>query len=761
MFLRQYSTRRVLIGALLAGAWLGISRPALRADVNIITPTPQSNYTVTDNLNIESGGSLSVTGFLDVTGNIDNGGLPAGIAVTGTLSSGGNVTSDANLNFVVQGAGVSSVAGELDNSGYFNFGNGTTASQLSLGSLTNEVGANLVFLPNATLSVAGAINNFGSVTFQAANFQLPAGSTLNNTGTWTLASGNFTSGGTMTGNGQLNVNGTATFLPSSLLSGGPTITATTLYLQGTVAPAVLGTPGLMTFDAATQFQGAADFLLVTPGSPGVNNDLIQITGGQTATLQSGTQFNFQLASPGSAKIGDEYEIIQGNVALNSRPVTASNLPGDLRIILRTNEDVTGFSNSGNAYYALVARNGSLAQIAQSNGGGTNAVEMGSYIDQEFPQDDHSIGTTNAALQWVRDTLDLMPGDPAVVNGLEQLSGVIYAPLNTVALQRQFVAYNRLASRLRDDLFSPCSLDPPPPQLLDADPHANGPPPPPSMPVRGWVTGYGFGGGLNGDVNSGDFTYGGGGAQVAFGYQPTERFGFGVFYDFGALNMQDGLGDQANALAHSWGGYMAWHRDYDYFLFVGGGGFSNGYVTRYIDLVNPDNAISVRAQGAPNGGQAAFYGEYGGNFEWQNVQFRPYLGLLYMTVRQNTFQESGAGVLDLDFENAAIDSVRTLLGSELEFRFASAASLVFTLQGAWVHEYVDETAAATLTGNFEGLPTALFQVSGPSLGRDWVVAGCGVRGAFVGEHVRPFANYDLVANTNQLFHTASGGIEYIW
>ena len=249
--------------------------------------------------------------------------------------------------------------------------------------------------------------------------------TLNNAGTWTLASGNFTSGGTMTGNGQLNVNGTATFLPGSLLSGSPTVTATTLYLQGTVAPAVSGIPGLMTFDAATQFQGAADFLLVAPGSPGVNNDLIQITGGQTATLQSGTQFNFQLANPGAAKIGDVYEIIQGNVALTSRPVESSNLHDDLRIVLRTNEDVTGFSNNGNAYYALVARNEPLAQIAQNNGGGTNAVGMGSYIDQGFPQDDHSIGTANAALQWVRDTLDLMPSDAAVVNGLEQLSGVIY------------------------------------------------------------------------------------------------------------------------------------------------------------------------------------------------------------------------------------------------------------------------------------------------------------------------------------------------
>ena len=101
----------------------------------------------------------------------------------------------------------------------------------------------------------------------------------------------------MSGNGLLSVNGTATFHLGSMLQGNPTITATTLNLQGTAAPGSDGTVGQMTFNAATHFQGVVLFDLVTPGSPGIGSDLIRITGGQTGTIESGAQFNFHSGQP--------------------------------------------------------------------------------------------------------------------------------------------------------------------------------------------------------------------------------------------------------------------------------------------------------------------------------------------------------------------------------------------------------------------------------------------------------------------------------
>lgn len=676
-------------------------------------------------------------------------------------------------------------AGELSNDGGFTFTNrGSGVVTLSSGRLVNR-GA-LENLGSIHL-VSGNLENFATVTNSASiavdsgnflnrsgalltnevgagiglvsgTFENQVGATIENDGLIQLSSGAFNSRGLMQGDGLLNVNGDVTFYAGSVLQGNPTITASTLSLQGTVRPGATGTVGQMVFNANTRFQGVTAFDLVTPGSPGIGNDRIRIIGGQTATLESGAQFDFHLANP-PGDVGDKYEIVRGNVALDARPLATDDAGANRRIVLRTDRDTTGFSDQGTAYYALIARDGSFAQMAMDNGGSANAITMGRYLDMALPQDDRTIGTVNADLQWVRDTLDLMPSEADVASALAQLSGEIYVPLSTVSLQRQFVAYNRLAARLRDSMFQPCSLD----QLDDgaAEPDAAGPACCDRLPIRGWVQGYGYGGLIKADENAGRHTYGGGGLQAAFGYQPTERLGFGVFYDFGTFNLENVLDDQANAQAHSWGGYLAWHRDCDYFLFVGGGGIANHHSTRYIELANPENAIARRAQGDHLGGQAAFYGEYGRSIQGENVHVRPYLGLLYMTVIQNAFEETGAGALNLSFEESAIDSFRTMLGGQVDFRLSSLANLLWTVQAAWVHEYVEDADGGTMTGSFAAIPNTIFLVNGPATGRDWVLGGCGVRGAFFGEHLRPFANYDLVVNSRQAFHTGWGGVEYVW
>ena len=115
----------------------------------------------------------------------------------------------------------------------------------------------------------------------------------------------------------------------------------------------------------------------------------------------------------------------------------------------------------------------------------------------IPQDDHTIGTANADLQWIRDTLDLMPNEANVVHAWGQMAGDVYTPLAAVALQRQFFAYNQFAGRLRRDLsrlrygFN-LKVERSRAGLSAAE-----------TPIewwtpRGWFTGYGFGGSLAGD-----------------------------------------------------------------------------------------------------------------------------------------------------------------------------------------------------------------------------------------------------------------------
>ena len=87
---------------------------------------------------------------------------------------------------------------------------------------------------------------------------------------------------------------------------------------------------------------------------------------------------------------------------------------------------------------------------------------------------------------------------------------------------------------------------------------------------------------------------------------------------------------------------------------------------------------------------------------------------------------GGRALNLSFEDSAINSFRSLFGSQLDFRASSTANLLWTLYGAWMHEYDSEATAGVLTGSLAALPGTMFQVRGPSTGSDWLLAGCGVR-----------------------------------
>lgn len=773
-YLRELA-RLILAWMLLFGA-----QSAFAQDVNINTPTTEAaDYSVNGNLNILAGGSLDVTGSLYVLSDISNNGLPTGISASGNLVTGGNVLNGVARQFVVEGANVSSIAGELNNLGTFTFGASTlTWSQLQLGSLTNAAGAHLLFLPGATLSVTGAITNAGDVTFQQANVATATGQTLDNSGTWAitqgsfvnrgtidntglivLANGNFSnlSGSTMSGDGQLIVNGTATFYSGSTLQGTQTITANTVNLQGVTTPGTAGTIGQLTFDAATNVQGTTTFDLVTPWRFSTGSDQIVMAGGHTGTIGSGARFTFSTgSSPGN--IGDKYRILSGNISLNNRPIATDDAPDDnRRIVLRTNYDTLGFSNQGTAYYALTARNESFEQIAVNNNGKVSQIAMGRYLDRYFPRDDHTIGTTNADLQWIRDTLDLMPNESDVVYALGQMTGEVYAPLASVAMQRQFFAYNQLAGHLREELFQPCSLD----QVECRSERVTNLGMGGAPDERAWIAGYGFGGSIAGGANAYGCTYGGGGVQIAYGYQIVEQVMAGMFYDFGTFDLTNDVDNRADARAHSLGGYLTWHRDFDYLMFVAGGGFADYHASRRIDFASTENVITRTAEGRPQGGQAAFYTEYGLNVPWENVHLRPYVGLLYMNVLQEGFEETGANSLDLRFEQSTVNSLRTLVGSQLDLRFAPIADFVWTVRGVWMHEYIDEATAGTLTTGLAAIPNSGFTLARPATGADWFVGGVGLRGAFYESHFRPFANYDLAINAQQAIHAGLVGIECVW
>jgi uncharacterized protein with beta-barrel porin domain len=747
-----------------AGANLLIRSHALLHVAGAITNAGNVTFEMADFETI-AGQTLSNSGYWTLTqGTYVNRGTTSN-AVGGviTLSSG----AFDNWNQVTNNGDIRLTSGNFNN---YAATNNNALMTLTSGNFRNSAAGTLTNQGIVTVTSGNYLNqgitdnqSGGSINITSGNFQNQLGGTLTNDGSIILAAGNFQNqaGSIMQGSGLLGASGTATFSTGSFLQGNSIIGASAIVLQGVVMPGTAGTVGQIVFSGATSFQGVVMFDLVTPGSPGVGSDRLLIADAYGGTISSGAHLAFNVANP-PGNIGDKYEIIRGALALDSRPAVTDNIPGDdRRIVLRTDEDVNGFSNNGSVYYALIARNASYGQLATSNGGTGNQIAFGQYLDQYLPQDNLTIGTTNADLQWIRDTLDLMPSEASVVQALGQMSGEIYAPLTAVALQRQFAAYNQLATRLRKDMFSPCGFE----QLAGQSERyaalTKGYLQAEQWVMRGWVTGYGFGGALAGDQDADGCSYAGGGVQATFGYQVSQEFGFGFFYDFGAFGMKNDYDDLADGNGHSFGGYTAWHRDNDYFMFMGGGGLAGYHGMRNINIQSLENTVARTAHGSPTGSLAAFYGEYGRLLRWENAQLRPYFGLLYMNVLQNAFTEYGADSLNLTFEESITSSVRTLFGSQLDFRHPNAPNAIWTLRAQWMHECINNATTGTLTGGLVGMPGDTFSLTQPNTGADWFILGIGIRGSFIAKHLRPYADYDFIINTCQSFHAGFGGVEYVW
>ena len=238
-------------------------------------------------------------------------------------------------------------------------------------------------------------------------------------------------------------------------------------------------------------------------------------------------------------------------------------------------------------------------------------------------------------------------------------------------------------------------------------------------------------------------------------------GFGFFYDFGAFSLTNDFDDKADAQAHSFGGYLTWRRDCDYFMFIGGGGFADYHATRCIELENPDNVIARTAQGTSQGGQAALYGEYGRNIQWENANLRPYVGVLYMNVLQQAFAETGAGAFDLSFDESSINSFRTLLGSQLDFRCARCPGSFGTCAA---HGRTNASMkprhapGRRLSPGFRTVSSRLPDQPPAATGASWAAA-CAP--SFFSKHLQPFANCDLVLGNRQSLYAGTGGIEYAW
>ncbi len=292
--------------------------------------------------------------------------------------------------------------------------------------------------------------------------------------------------------------------------------------------------------------------------------------------------------------------------------------------------------------------------------------------------------------------------------LDQMSGEIHASVVSSALENQALYLQTLAQRLR---LSRSCLCQPTADNLEAGCEWG--------VWHGWATPFGQAGTNQGNGNAHGFSYN----SVAFAagadcwLTPSTLCGFAAGYDNWS-NSTDLLGSQAqvNALQSALYGYQQLER-----------AWVLGIASYELDCYRtsrPIDFVSSLAQGSYTGQQLGGYLESGYSLTAGNAVVQPIGAVQAISLWREHFSETGAGLLDLNVQNAYADSLRGYLGGRLLYPLTDRAGRCWLpeVRGFWVHEYAADTR--NIGNQFAGGGPD-FLIYGSNLGRDWGLFGLGL------------------------------------
>ncbi|MFG0263286.1 MAG: autotransporter outer membrane beta-barrel domain-containing protein, partial [Novipirellula sp. JB048] len=368
----------------------------------------------------------------------------------------------------------------------------------------------------------------------------------------------------------------------------------------------------------------------------------------------------------------------------------------------------------------------------------------------------------------------------VQNGLSQLSGDVYGSQSQMMIHGTSQLIGTIGGRLRAGLFnqgggagfarampssspatsnsgvalvsyveasqSPCDV------LIAPTCHA-------AYHWRGWVSGYGLGGSAESDGNAAGIGYGLGG--TTFGIErdlgPRTRLGFFGGY-VGSSVSADNVNQTVRTNGGNFGSYLTHTAGRHYGIALGGFQFDDYDSDRTIQV----GTLTRTARGDSDGWQSFAYAERGMNLQLtRSAQWQPFAGLQYVYARQNGFTETGAGSMNLAMAGIDTHSLRSNLGSRLQWQaWTSARGWAITpeIRGSWMHEFLDTTSV--VNAQFAGVGGAGFSANGLDLGRDWAIVGGGFA-ARPSDRWELRADYDTQFNDRQVFHVGSGTLSYVW